>query len=301
MNLRFNFAALPPRVHYAVGVDGGGTSTRARVLHRSGETVGEGRAGASGLVQGVAQAWLHIGQAIVQATQGRLQPGWQPPTPENTALGIGLAGANVAPWRTQFLEADPGYARLVVESDATTALVGAHGGRPGALVILGTGSIGVACDARGHHRTVGGWGFPSGDEGSGAWLGLRAMARTQWAVDGRSPHSPLTRALFARLGATPDALLAWCTQANQHAYASLAPLVFEHEGDDPLAHALLQEAVLSLQQLAHALDPDQALPLALGGSIAQRLASRLPAPLAARVVTPAGDAMDGGLALCFTP
>lgn len=300
MSRSFNFAHLPPHVHYAVGVDGGGTSTRARVIHRSGVTVGEGRAGASGLVQGVAQAWLHIGQAIVQATQGRLQPGWQPPTPDNSALGIGLAGANVAPWRAQFLQADPGYACLRVESDAATALSGAHGGRPGVLIILGTGSIGMACDTQGRRRTVGGWGFPSGDEGSGAWLGLHAVAHTQRAVDGRSQHSPLTEAVYAQLGGRPEALLDWCTGAHQHAFASLAPLVFAHAAHDPLARELLAQAVQSLQQLAQALDPEHRLALALGGSIAQRLATRLPAPLAARLVTPEGDAMDGGLALCFT-
>lgn len=300
MSTTLDFARLPDHVHYAVGIDGGGTSTRARVLHRSGVTVGEGRAGASGLVQGVAQAWLHIGQAIVQATQGRLQSGWQAPTPDNTALGIGLAGANVAPWRTQFVQADPGYARLQVESDADTALSGAHGGRPGLLIILGTGSIGLACDAQGQRRTAGGWGFPSGDEGSGAWLGLRAITHTQWAVDGRSPHSPLTAAVYAQLGGSPEALLDWCTQAHQHAFASLAPLVFAHEAQDALARGLLAQALQSLQQLAQALDPEHRLPLALGGSIAQRLATRLPAPLAARLVSPEGDAMDGGLALCFT-
>ena len=44
MSAAWNFDALPAHIHYAIGVDGGGTSTRARVLHRSGVVVacGEG-------------------------------------------------------------------------------------------------------------------------------------------------------------------------------------------------------------------------------------------------------------------
>ena len=76
MTARWNFDALPAHIHYAIGVDGGGTSTRARVLHRSGVLVGEGRAGASGLMQGIPQAWRHVTQAIANAVEGRLRADW---------------------------------------------------------------------------------------------------------------------------------------------------------------------------------------------------------------------------------
>ena len=86
----------------------------------------EGKAGASGLTQGIGQAWRHITQAISQATKGRLHAGWPDPVPANCALGLGLAGANNAAWHAECLAADPGYACLRLESDAVTALLGAH-------------------------------------------------------------------------------------------------------------------------------------------------------------------------------
>ena len=72
-------------------------------------------------------------------------------------------------------------------------LLGAHEGRPGAIVAAGTGSVGEALRRDGLRVAVGGWGFPVGDEGSGAWLGLRAMRETHRAIDGRARRRPAGR------------------------------------------------------------------------------------------------------------
>lgn len=296
---RWNFDLLPPHIHYAIGVDGGGTSTRARVVHRSGVVVGEGRAGASGLMQGTVQAWRHIAMAIDDAVQGRLLPAWPAPLPHVCALGLGLAGANNPDWYASCLVGAPPYARLALVSDAVTALRGAHQGAPGALVIMGTGAIGLVRQRDGQLATVGGWGFPSGDEGSGADLGLRAANLTQRAVDGRALTSPLTQAVLQAAGGTRTALLAWCGAATQFEYATLAPLVFAHAGTDAAAAKLLQIATDHLQTLATTLDPKGDLPLVVAGSIGQRLWPRLAPAIAQRVVDQQGDAMDGALALCF--
>lgn len=290
---------LPAHIHYAIGIDGGGTSTRARVVHRSGVVVGEGKAGASGLTQGIGQAWRHITQAISQATKGRLRAGWPEPVPGNCALGLGLAGANNAAWHAECLAADPGYASLKLESDAVTALLGAHGGHPGALVIVGTGAVGLALLPDGQRRTSGGWGFPSGDEGSGADLGLQAVNLTQRALDGRALPGPLTLAVLQATGGKPEALLAWCGAAGQGEYASLTPLIFSHEASDPDAARLLERALHQLEVLARAVDPTHTLPLVVAGSVGQRLAPRLCALVGACVVPPQGDAMDGALTLCM--
>ena len=295
----WNFDRLPAHIQYAIGVDGGGTSTRARVVHRSGVVVGEGRAGASGLMQGTVQAWRHIALAIDAAVSGRLQPDWAAPLPHACALGLGLAGANNPDWYASCLVGAPNYARLELVSDAVTALRGAHQGVPGALVIMGTGAIGLVRQRNGQLTTVGGWGFPSGDEGSGADLGLRAVNLTQRAADGRIPSSPLTQAVLQATGGTRTALLAWCGAATQFEYATLAPLVFAHAGIDAAAANLLQIATDSLQALATTLDPQGDLPLVVAGSIGQRLLPQLPPAIAQRVVAQQGDAMDGALALCF--
>ncbi|MEY2653988.1 MAG: hypothetical protein RLZZ524_1016, partial [Pseudomonadota bacterium] len=52
---------------FLIGVDGGGTGTRARLCDAQGRVLGDGAAGPSALGQGVEQAWRHIGQAVEAA------------------------------------------------------------------------------------------------------------------------------------------------------------------------------------------------------------------------------------------
>ena len=288
-------SVLAPR--FLIGVDGGGTGTRARLQDAQGQTLGEGRAGPSGLSQGIAQAWHHVLQAVAHAFA---DAGLTPTPPADIALGLGLAGAIVPAQRQAFLAADPGYVACVLHSDAIALLVGAHRGRPGIIVAAGTGSVGAVHTAAGALREVGGWGFPVGDEGGGAWLGLHAMQAAQAAYDGRAAGGALTDAVLQRCGPDASSLLAWCANARQHAYAQVAPLVFDAaEAGDPVAEALLQAAADELARHVYALQPAQEplLAVAVGGSIGLRLAERWPADLRARRVEPAGDSADGALHL----
>jgi len=288
---------LSADIRYLVGVDGGGSSTRARITLPDGTPLGEGKAGASGLMQGIVQAWQHIQLAITRAAHNLEQPGLPAPDMHNSALGIGVAGFNNAQWRAAFLAANPGYTHLAVDTDVFTALLGAHQGQPGALVIAGTGTVAQALHSDGSRITAGGWGFPSGDEGGGAVLGLRAVNLTQQAIDGRLAPSALTRAVLQAVGPSADDLLAWCGTASQANFATLAPLVFDCEAHDPGAAQLLGNAVHTLERLAAAVDPQGALPLVLWGSIGQRLAPRLAPSLQARLVPPQADALQGAIQL----
>ncbi|MDB5849393.1 MAG: gspK [Rhodoferax sp.] len=281
-----------------IGVDGGGTSTRAR-LRNVHAPVGqaafaEGVAGPSALGQGIGQAWRHIGQAIANAFA---HAGTEPVEPAHCALGLGLSGAHHAPWRDAFLAANPGYARIALHTDSYAALLGAHGGRPGMIVISGTGSVGEALYADGTTATVGGWGFPSGDEGSGASLGMRAAQVAQFALDGRGRAGPLAEAVLAVTGRSAVQLQAWCAQARQFEYASLAPLVFEAEASDSAAAGLLVDAVQAIEADLLALDSHGELPLVMLGSIGRRLQPRLAMWAQSRCIGPVGDPIDGALCL----
>ncbi|MET0207713.1 MAG: BadF/BadG/BcrA/BcrD ATPase family protein, partial [Burkholderiaceae bacterium] len=255
------------------------------------------QAGPSGLGQGVAQAWRHIEQALAAAfaTAGL------PMAPRDSiALGLGLAGASVAEQRAAFLGADPGYACCVLDTDAVTQLIGAHGGRPGLVVAAGTGSVAAARYADGRVRLAGGWGFPVGDEGSGAWMGLRAMRHAQAVLDGRESAGAMATAVLAATGPDAQAVQAWCARAGQHAYAQLAPAVFAAAAQgDARAEALLQSAADALAALVPALQAESGalLPLVVRGSIGEALAPRWPAALRARLVSPQGDSADGALHL----
>ncbi|MGE4242322.1 BadF/BadG/BcrA/BcrD ATPase family protein [Ramlibacter sp.] len=281
-------------VEYIIGIDGGGTGTRAVVARNDGRVLGGGESGPSALGQGIPQAWRHIELAIRRAFDeaGLPVPDWR-----NCKLAAGLSGVSHPPWRDEFIAANPGFAALVAETDSFTMLLGAHRGRPGAIVAAGTGSIGEVLRADGSRCTVGGWGFPVGDEGSGAWLGLHAVRQAQAAMDGRLRPGPLARHVFSHCGRHRTALQSWCSHAGQFEFAQLARAVFEYEASDPFAAQLLDRAAACIEGIAWALDPPGDLPLALAGSIGLRLAPRLTPELRERLVEAAEPPTMGALRL----
>ncbi|AQQ41092.1 MULTISPECIES: BadF/BadG/BcrA/BcrD ATPase family protein [Burkholderia] len=279
---------------FAIGIDGGGTGTRAVLADRDGRELAQGRGGPSGLGLGIERAWASIGAACADAfTQAGLAFDWS-----QCALGCGLAGVNNAAWLAAFRAQAP-LGALAIESDAYTTVVGAHGGAPGLIVALGTGSIAAALDAAGACRIAGGFGFPSGDEASGAWLGVRALAYAQQALDGRVPRDAFATALLAETGARDrDALVQWSCDANQTIYARLAPIVFAHR-THPVARALIAQAGDEIGKMIDALDPQHALPVALCGGLADALAPAVPARHAARLCAPLDDSAHGALRLAL--
>jgi glucosamine kinase len=281
-------------VDYLIGVDGGGSGTRA-LIHRSrGDMVATGQAGPSALQQGVAQAWDNVLAAIRDgfATAGIAVPAWN-----RCVVAAGLSGVSHGPWRDAFLGGDPGFAQLEAETDSFTMLMGAHGGRPGAILIAGTGSIAEALRADGSRATVGGWGFRVDDEGSGGWLGLLAVRHGLAAFDGRVNASALARRVWMHCGDDRETLQDWCGNAGQFEFAQLARAVFECEDSDPAAAGLLQQAVDALEELALAIDPRGRLPLAISGSIGERLAARMRPFVRSRIVPAQAGAAEGALML----
>ncbi|SAK97821.1 BadF/BadG/BcrA/BcrD type ATPase [Caballeronia calidae] len=278
---------------FLLGVDGGGSGTRVILVDAHGMELARASGGPSGLGLGVERAWQSIGDTCRRAFDAAALPfDWR-----NCSLGCGLAGVNNADWLAAFLATAPGVRALSVESDAYTTVLGAHGGDPGVIVALGTGSIAASLDEAGVCRIAGGYGFPSGDEASGAWLGLRAVVHLQRVLDGRAPEDGWSRAMLAQTGATDrDSLVVWLCAANQTAYATLAPTVFAFH-DHPVASRLLKRAGLEIERLVAALDPAGALPIALCGGLAVPYEPFVPAALRERVRAPHADSAAGALEL----
>jgi len=279
---------------YLVGVDGGGSGTRALVHPVHGDGAGAGSAGPSALQQGIPQAWDNVLLAIRRAFEAARLP---TPSWDRCVLAAGLSGVSHAPWREAFLAGDPGFARLEAETDSFTMLMGAHGGKPGAILIAGTGSIAEALHADGTRATVGGWGFRVDDEGSGGWLGLQAVRHGLAAMDGRVNPSPLARRVWMHCGDERESLQEWCGRAGQFEFAQLARAVFECEEADPVASRLLAQATAALEELALAIDPRGRLPLAVAGSIGERLAPRMRPFVRGRIVPAQAGAAEGALML----
>jgi glucosamine kinase len=281
-------------IDYLIGVDGGGTGTRVRLARFSPHGVVElaqGASGPSGLALGIARAWASVQDAVAQAFAAA---GIEQPSLDRIAIGLGLAGVHNRQWAQAFVDADPGYAALRLETDAFSTLLGAHGGRPGAIVAIGTGSVGEVLQPDGTRREVGGWGFPAGDEASGGWIGLAAINHIEQVLDGRRPGGAFADAVVDACGGNRAAIQVWLGQATQTTYATLAPLVLQH-ADDPAARAILVQAGEEAAAIARALDPDGRLPLALCGGLGSALRDWLPPALAARARAPEGDSARGAL------
>ena len=86
---------------------------------------------------------------------------------------VGLAGVGRKGLLEQLERLPHPFRSVIYIHDATIACIGAHGGRDGGIVIVGTGSVGFAV-VEGREFRIGGYGFPISDEGSGADLGLHA-------------------------------------------------------------------------------------------------------------------------------
>ncbi|WP_144157191.1 BadF/BadG/BcrA/BcrD ATPase family protein [Paraburkholderia sp. BCC1885] len=278
---------------FLIGVDGGGSGTRVVLGDAHGRELAQAASGPSGLGLGVERAWQSIQAGCAEAfSRAGVAPQW-----ERCVLGCGLAGVNNRDWLAAFRAQAPKLAGLAVESDAYTTLLGAHGSAHGVIVALGTGSVAAAADDEGECRIASGFGFPSGDEASGAWLGLRAIVHAQQAIDGRVALDEFAQALLERVGARDrDSLIVWLCATNQTGYASLAPVVLAHAAH-PFAAQLLAEAGTEIGKMIAALDPSGELPVALCGGLGVPLRDYVPQRCQSRLTTPRSDSAHGALQL----
>lgn len=279
-------------IEYLIGVDGGGTGTRVRLARADGTELAQASAGPSGLAHGIANAWTAVNDAVGKAFA---RIGVTQPAIGSVAIGLGLAGVHNKDWAAQFVAADPGFGALALDNDGVTTLLGAHQGKPGAIVAIGTGSVGEVLLPGGEIREVGGWGFPAGDEASGGWMGLRAVSYMQQVIDGRAAGGAFADEVIAACGGTRDAIQLWLGKANQTAFASLARIAVAHAHTDAVARGILEHAGREVASMARALDPAGTLPLALCGGLGDVLRPYLPAELLARTVSPQGDSASGAL------
>jgi N-acetylglucosamine kinase-like BadF-type ATPase len=109
---------------------------------------------------------------------------------------VGLAGVKRADIRERMRAAvaELGIKTVEVVTDAHIALYGATEGKPGLVIIAGTGSICCGVNARGRRACAGGWGPVAGDEGSGSWIARRALQSVARAADGRGRKTSLVEA-----------------------------------------------------------------------------------------------------------
>ena len=187
---------------YILGVDCGGTSTKAMLTTVQGCVLGRGKGGpANFAVNGVEGVLKSTFEAVDQCLQqgGLDRPALQK---QGVFLSLGVSGAGREGEREEIGQALQalGFPQYVVVHDGRIALSGALGGSDGVVVIAGTGSIAYGV-YQGRSSRVGGWGFLLGDEGSAFWVALRALQQVMWGYDGRGKQDDvLLEAVFDYFG-----------------------------------------------------------------------------------------------------
>jgi len=260
-----------------IGIDGGGSKTHAIVADDQGTTIAETVGPGSAVRPGRAEESASVIADVVSDALGSCEMTHVVPR----VLCVGVAGAGRETERQELWQALVSRDladEVVIHSDFSIALDDAFGDGPGVLLISGTGSVAFGRSPTGTTSRCGGWGPVCGDEGSGAWIGRRALSVVTAAADGREPETALTGAVLtaAQVNETTD-LIAWAANASPGQLASLAPVVMSvDEPGDLRANALVslavEELVLHVRALARQLFGDEraAIPVALSGGMLGR-------------------------------
>ncbi|NIJ06728.1 glucosamine kinase [Sphingomonas vulcanisoli] len=275
-------------------MDAGGSNCRCRITKPDGTVIGTGAGGQAnariGLDRLYAELVLVTDQAIGEAGLSEAQV-------TQIHAGIGLAGISRPGIREGLGGFAFPFASVAYESDAYIANLGANGGGEGAILIIGTGSIGHIRLASGTF-TIGGYGFPISDEGSGAALGLSAMRHALRALDGRTRKTPLSTAVTERFDHDTARAIAWMAEASPRDYGIFAPLVMDYaEADDEIARSIVEDAALHIERFIETIFARGAPRCVLVGGLAPRMKPWLRSRTVERLSEPLGDPLDGALAL----
>jgi N-acetylglucosamine kinase-like BadF-type ATPase len=241
---------------YVLGIDGGGTKTRALIADEEGNAYGSGIGGPSNYDDvGTVKAKAGIAEAVQMARQ-------QASLPDEpfASVFLGMAGvvsekdraAIHAITRELGLGADE---NIDIDHDCRIALAGGLSGRPGIVLIAGTGSSCYGQNSGGESWIAGGWGHLISDEGSSYWLGIQAMRCATASYDRRlhSVLKDLVQDHFQLIEMRDLMHRIYVIGMSRAEVASLAPLVIQaaHLKDD-VALELLRRGACDLAELVEA-------------------------------------------------
>lgn len=275
-----------------LGVDGGGTRCRARIEDEYGRLLGEAGSGPATTRIGIEKAWRSIMEAS-EAAAAKAQLSAKDFARINAAIGVAGLGRRGAQAVLQKI-AHP-FASTVFVSDGMAACLGAHSGADGAIVVAGTGSVGVGL-LGGREIRIAGYGFPVSDEGSGADMGLQVVRLALRAADRRAELTPLLSEVLAAFDHDPYQAVAWSEEARATDYAAFAPIVMRHANfGDPIGRRIVErtaDAIGDLLDLFLARGIDR---LSLVGGLSEAITPWLTPDLRDRLKRPDADAAAGAL------
>jgi glucosamine kinase len=277
-----------------LGIDGGGTKCKARLEDAKGNLLAEatsGPANAARHLKGSVAAVLEASEKAIANTNIKGL------ALNHIHAGIGLAGINIPQVKQAFLKQSLPFASSHITTDLHIACLGAHLGQDGAIVIVGTGSSGIAI-LNEQQLEVGGHGFVVGDKGSGAWLGKMAISHCLETLDGITPKNLLCEHVMSLLNCdNPYDLVNLTLESKPAFYASIAPLILQlaaNQQEDALL--LVNQAATYINKLCHRLLIGNLNRLSLIGGITQPLMPYLDSQLQT-IIRPAKATPEQGAIL----
>jgi glucosamine kinase len=229
-------------MNVVLGVDGGGTRTRASVVagervlaHAENGSIKRLRVGAE-----AAEANLRALLKDVYAQAGITGV---------HASSVGMASVSqpgTVEWISSVLQ-EFGIERCEVVGDEVIALDAAFRGGPGILQIAGTGSNTIGRAPDGSRECAGGYSSRLGDEGSGYWIGLHSVRRALHAYDREEPTQILKKVGEIWGTHSLESLVSLGDSTPGPDFAALAPAMNElAEAGDPVALGVLKQAAADL-------------------------------------------------------
>ncbi|MGA9473251.1 MAG: BadF/BadG/BcrA/BcrD ATPase family protein [Terriglobales bacterium] len=236
---------------FYIGIDGGGTKTRC-VLGNETAVLATAVSGGCNIVRlGEAQARESLHVVVRQACAAA-----KISADQIHAVCLGAAGAArpeiAAKLQNILARTDPQFTgQIEVVGDAAIALEAAFGEGPGVIAIAGTGSIVYGRDSSGNTARAGGWGFAISDDGSGHWIGRRAISALLRARDEGRETALTALILEAWKLESIDALVQPANAAPPPEFPRLFPIVVRAASEgDSIARDLLSCAGAELATLA---------------------------------------------------
>lgn len=173
-----------------LGIDTGGTKSKAIVTDESYSLLGTGDAGPGNYrVAGRDGARENVEAAIRDA----LDDAGVDPT-ETLIGGFGMGSLDTEADHeiiTGFLDGIDLVDEVYVENDVVVAYYSITAGEPGVVVVAGTGAMAYGQNASGEGARSSGWGWLFGDEGSGFDAARRGLQAATKAYDGRGEDTDL--------------------------------------------------------------------------------------------------------------
>ena len=217
-----------------MGIDGGGTGTKAVIVNDVFQIVGRGQSGASNhYAVGAEQAAKNCGEAAHEAFADACRTERGLRLSDIAAWGFGLAGVrretDARKMRGHLMQVVDGRP-FVIDHDAAAAHSGAFAGGAGVVLSAGTGAICFGVDEHDERFFADGWGPILGDEGGGYWIGQEALKAVCRAQDGRGQRTRLTSSVLDALNVSDcDALvqLVYSPQMKREQIAQLSQIVLD--------------------------------------------------------------------------